>query len=291
MYIYWRLEFNPVKRKSRVKPFWSEPDFANKVGWTYFKKSWSRSQNSGWDMVWWYVDMFSDWITGLGRTPGSMVNMISFSPAPDDSNDDEGDNMTLGIRWCLLPPWFMRESGWRVPVSNGLDLGIGKGADEETGRGDADTGGDGAVVTAVVFQSYPGFTIRLIMSPSLILLYSLRSFPSASAFPLYKSRCLSAGGAKGSAPSCVFIAEIVSVNLTLIVKVACGLSDLNTRETAEAKKIKCDHQNVYTPTRRKFATRYRKWNEPDDKDPDNWSWGSRSGGGGTAIYWFINWRE
>lgn len=111
---------------------------------------------------------------------------------------------------------------------------MGNGTEEEAGRGDADTGGDGAVVIAVAFQSYPGFTIRLIVSPSLILLYSLSSFPSASAFPLNKSRCASAGGAKGSVASCVFIAEIVSVNLTPIVKAACGLSDLNTREM-EAK--------------------------------------------------------
>ena len=113
-------------------------------------------------------------------------------------------------------------------------MGTDKGSDEDASIGDADTDGVGTVVVAVAFQSYPGFTIKLIVSPSLILLYSLSSFPSASAFPLNKSRWESAGGAEGSAASCVFIAEIVSVGLTLIEKVACGLSDLNTREM-EAK--------------------------------------------------------
>lgn len=89
-------------------------------------------------------------------------------------------------------------------------------------------------IAVVVFQSYPGFTIKLMVSPSLILLYSLSSFPSANAFPLNKSRWASAGGAEGSAESCVFMAEIVSVSLTTIVKVACGLRDLKTREM-EAK--------------------------------------------------------
>ena len=187
--------------------------------------------------------------TGLGRAPGSMVNMISFSPAPENSSDDDGDNMTLGMRWCLFPPCFERASGWRVPDSNGPGLGINKGSGEDASIGDADTGGVGTVVVAVavVFQSYPGFTIRLIASPSLILLYSLSSFPSASAFPLNKSRWESAGGAEGSAASCVFIAEIVSVGLTLIEKVACGLSDLNTREMEAKDRMwpsKCLHQHV-----------------------------------------------
>ena len=70
---------------------------------------------------------------------------------------------------------------------------------------------DDAVVVTVGFQSYPGFIIKLTVSPSLILLYSWSSFPSASAFPLNKSRWASAEGAEGSAASCAFIAEIVSV--------------------------------------------------------------------------------
>lgn len=164
--------------------------------------------------------MVSGWRTGLGRAPASMVNMISFSAAPDDSRDGEGDNMTLGMRWCRLPPCFECASGTRVDKSSGEDA-----------------------VVAVVFQSYPGLTIKLTVSPSLILLYSLSSFPSASAFPLNRSRWMSAGGAEGSDASCAFIAEIVSVSGTLIVKVAGGFRDLNTREM-EAK----DRQNVYTNT-------------------------------------------
>ena len=152
-----------------------------------------------------------------------MVNMISFSTVPDDSSDGEGDNTTLGIRWCLLPPCFERASGSRVPDPNGIGTGASKG-DEDTGTGDTDTG------VAAGFQSYPGFIIKLTVSPSLILLYSLSSFPSASAFPLNKSRWASAGGAEGWAASCAFIAETVSVGRTLIVKAAGGFRDLNTRE-------------------------------------------------------------
>lgn len=97
--------------------------------------------------------------------------------------------------------------------------------------GDADTcGGVVVVIVAAGFQSYPGFTIKLTVSPSLILLYSLSSFPSASAFPLNRSRWASAGGAEGSSESCAFITETVSVGRTLIVKAVGGFRDLNTRE-------------------------------------------------------------
>ena len=224
--------------------------------------------------------MVSDWRTGPGRTPASMVNMISFSTVPDDSSDGDGDNMTLGMRWCLPPPCSERAFKSGVPDPNELELGTDKDSDEDASIGDADTGGVGTVV-AVVFQSYPGFTIRLIVSPSLILLYSLSSFPSASAFPLNKSRWASAGGAEGSAASCVFIPEIVSASLTLIVKVACGFRDLNTREM-EAKDQMWPSTSCLHLTRRYIAIRYRKWNQPDE-DPDGWSWRSRLGGGGTAI--------
>ena len=66
------------------------------------------------------------------------------------------------------------------------------------------------------------------------------------------------------------------------MNVACRLSDLNTREMeAEALKIECDHQNVYT-NKERYAIRYRDWNQPDE-DPDGWSRGSRSGDGSTVI--------
>jgi hypothetical protein len=51
--------------------------------------------------------------------------------------------------------------------------------------------GEGALAGS---QSNPGFIIKFIVSPSFTP-YSLRSFASASAFPLSKRRCASAGGA------------------------------------------------------------------------------------------------
>ena len=79
------------------------------------------------------------------------------------------------------------------------------------------------------FQSKPGLSIKLMVSPSLTL-YSLRSLPSARALPLSKSLCASAGGALGWAASWALIAETVSVGWTLRVKEAGGFRDLKTRE-------------------------------------------------------------
>jgi hypothetical protein len=184
---------------------------------------------------------------GLGRAPASMVNRISFS-APDDSSDGEGDNMTLGMRWCLLLSGLECASGSSVPDPNDLELRV---VDKESGDNvGMDTGGGVIVVVAVMFQLYPGLTIKLTVSPSLILLYSLSSLPSASAFPLNKSRWASAEGAEGSDASCAFIAEIVSVSRTLIVKVAGGFRDLNTRGM-EAKRSNVTIR-MCTKTRRKL---------------------------------------
>lgn len=78
-------------------------------------------------------------------------------------------------------------------------------------------------------QLNPGLTIRLTVSPSLTL-YSFRSFPSARAFPFNRSRCASAGGAKGCDASCDLIEEIVSVGWTGIVNDAGGFRDLKRTE-------------------------------------------------------------
>jgi len=78
-------------------------------------------------------------------------------------------------------------------------------------------------------QWCPGFTIKLTVSPSLML-YSLRSFPSASAFPLRRRRWTSAGGADGWAASWAFITEMVSVRCTPRVKLTGGFRDLNISE-------------------------------------------------------------
>ena len=96
---------------------------------------------------------------------------------------------------------------------------------------------DEAVVEGAVFGSQwcPGFTIKLMVSPFLIL-YSLRSFPSASALPLRRRRWTSAGGADGWAASWAFIAEIVSVRCTPSVKLTGGFRDLNISDKGAVKK-------------------------------------------------------
>ena len=78
-------------------------------------------------------------------------------------------------------------------------------------------------------QSNPGLTIKLIVSPSLIL-YSFKSLPSARAFPFNRRRWLSAGGAEGCDASWDLIDDIVSVGWTKIEKDAGGLDDLKIIE-------------------------------------------------------------
>jgi hypothetical protein len=64
---------------------------------TNLKNAWSLSQNSGFATVWWYVDSVSFCAAGPGRTPASMVSMMSFSTVPGASLDGDGDKTTLGI--------------------------------------------------------------------------------------------------------------------------------------------------------------------------------------------------
>lgn len=115
--------------------------------------------------------------------------MISFSTMPGLSDDGEGDKTTLGMRWCLP---FERADASREPDPKTLRLGAGEGS-VDIGVSCA---GAGVGVGAVGSQLKPGLTTKFNVSPSLML-YSLRSFPSASAFPLRRSRCASTGGAEG----------------------------------------------------------------------------------------------
>jgi hypothetical protein len=72
------------------------------------------------------------------------------------------------------------------------------------------------------------------------MLYSMRSFPSARAFPFSKSRCASAGGAEGCDASCDLMEAMVSVGWTRIVNDAGGFEDLNRTETeAVREKTMC----------------------------------------------------
>ena len=105
------------------------------------------------------------------------------------------------------------------------------------------------------------------------MLYSLRSFPSASALPLRRRRWASAGGADGCAASWDFIAEIVSVGCTPSVKLARGFRDLNVSEIKAVKESARDAS--FNPILAKFLMHL----PPDDEA----SASLRSGGGGTVI--------
>jgi len=94
----------------------------------------------------------------------------------------EGDKMTEGtLRWRPDPV----ASGSSVREGVPGTAGSGSGAEKSTFGGSAGW-----------FQSYPGLTIRLTVSPSLML-YSLSNFASARALPLRSKRCTSTGGAPG----------------------------------------------------------------------------------------------
>ena len=94
----------------------------------------------------------------------------------------EGDKITEGtLRW---------RSGLVVPGSSVAEGGSDMGSS-------GSSAGISTFGNAVAwFQSYPGLTIRLTVSPSLML-YSLSNFASARALPLRSKRCTSTGGAPG----------------------------------------------------------------------------------------------
>lgn len=160
----------------------------------YLKNENSRSQNSGFDTVAWYVDRVSEEEL-LDSALASSVSMMSLSAGtPGNSPDGEGDKTTDGIRWCLdcdcagLGLGSKERAGLLPTTCSELIEG-----DREDGEADGAGGVGGGFVGS---QTNPGLTIKLTVSPSLTL-YSLRSFASARAFPLRRSRCASAGGAEG----------------------------------------------------------------------------------------------
>lgn len=72
----------------------------------------------------------------------------------------------------------------------------------------------------------PGLTMRLIVSPSCTL-YSFSSLASTNALPLSRSRCASAGGARGWVAIWLLMVDMESVGETGIVVEKGGLRDLN----------------------------------------------------------------
>lgn len=115
-------------------------------------------------------------------SPSSRLSATSTgAPSRNGTSElGEGDKITEGtLRW--------RPVGSAVPGSSEPEGDLSAGV-SSVGAGISNSG--------AWFQSYPGLTIRFIVSPSLML-YSLSSFASARALPLRSNRCTSAGGAPG----------------------------------------------------------------------------------------------
>ena len=124
-----------------------------------------------------------------------------------DTTEGDGDKTMEGVRLCPC--------GTCTCISGSAESVIfGGGLDGED--------------TLAGSQSNPGLSIRFMVSPSFTP-YSLRSFVSASAFPLSKSRCASAGGACGCEASDALTSDIVSVGCTARVNDCGGFVDLNVR--------------------------------------------------------------
>lgn len=144
-----------------------------------------------------------------------------------DTIDGDGDNTMEGVRVCLCP---VASFGCGVCISGRLEGFIFTG---EVVDGDGDLVGS---------HSNPGLSIIFIVSPSFTP-YSLRSFASASAFPLSKSRCASAGGAFGWEASEALTSDTVSVGCTASVNDCGGFVDLNVMLIDVARNLWLDdHQ-------------------------------------------------
>lgn len=167
---------------------------------THVKNVYNCSQNAGLANVAWYDVCGTPAAGAAGMLEVSSTRGIStiFSPC-DGESEGEGESTTDGMRLCPERVLLCVGSGNRVicpPPAGFCNVG--------------------SAIAGVVFagsQSKPGLTIKLIVSPSFTL-YSCKSLPSASAFPLRRSRCASANGAPGSKASCALIAEMVSVGCT-----------------------------------------------------------------------------
>ena len=152
----------------------------------------------------------------------SRVSVIScgfrFPSGSREATDGDGDKTMEGVRVCLWPG-----------VSFVADwVSIGDMSWSEVGK-----------EVFVGSQWKPGLTIKFMVSPSFTS-YSLRSFVSARAFPLRSKRCASAGGARGWAPRCDLMSEMVSVYCTGREKAQGGFKDLNVMLMAAAFGIFAD---------------------------------------------------
>ena len=137
-------------------------------------------------------------------------------------DDGVGERTTEGMRvW----PRFLSLSGGAPGLSDAV---FGRGTPDSNSE---DGWGWSSLVSAVGSHSTPGFTIRLMVSPSWTL-YSFSSLASASALPFRRSRCAAAGGAWGCAAIWVLRADMGSAGDTGMVMENGGLRDLNVIWTA-----------------------------------------------------------
>ena len=157
--------------------------------WPNFRNESKRFQNSGSQTTDWYDERDAGDNDAVGMEEVSNVRLISCGLASGsrETIDGDGERMIDGVRVCLNPVVsFGRESEVDDGFMSGPNnKGFVSGSGEDLGK-----------TVCVGSQLKPGLTIKFIVSPSFTL-YSFNNLLSASAFPLSKRRCASAGGARG----------------------------------------------------------------------------------------------
>ena len=117
-----------------------------------------------------------------------------------------------------LWPRFLSISGG-AGLSDAISVSCKGGAPDSNSEGSS-------LGLATGSHSTPGFTMRLIVSPSWTL-YSFSSLASANALPLRRSRCAEARGARGWSAIWVLMDDMGSAGETGMVMENGGLRDLN----------------------------------------------------------------
>ena len=125
------------------------------------------------------------------------------------------DRTTEGMR--VWPRLFSVAGG--AALSDAISVSCKGGAPDSNSEGSS-------LGLATGSHSTPGFTMRLIVSPSWTL-YSFSSLASANALPFRRSRCAGAGGARGWSAIWVLMEDMGSAGETGMVMENGGLRDLN----------------------------------------------------------------
>lgn len=147
-------------------------------------------------------------MSGERVNPSPSTSWISWGFSRGE--DGVGDRTTEGMRVC--PRFFS---------------GAAEVSDDVSGGGATDSSSAGGDSWDLAGSHWtPGLTMRLIVSPSWTA-YSFSSLASASALPFSRSRCASAGGARGWAAMWPLMADMESAGDTGMVIENGGLRDLN----------------------------------------------------------------